>query len=138
MPPPSVHTSPDCWDLVKISSIFSLLSLLFLFVLFFVFFGFEGVFLAAPTACRSSQARDQSLCHSSDSAGSLTARLPGNSRIDFLFFFCLLRATPTTYGGSQARGPIGAIVASLHQSHSNARSELSLQPTPQLTATLDR
>ena len=33
------------------------------------------------------------------------------------------------------QGQIGAVAASLHQSHSNARSEPSPQPTPQLTAT---
>ena len=38
------------------------------------------------------------------------------------FLFCLFRATPATYGGSQARGLIGATDASLHHSHSNARS----------------
>ena len=41
------------------------------------------------------------------------------------------------YGGSQARGRIGAVAASLRQSHSNAESEPHLQPTPQLTATPD-
>ena len=55
-----------------------------------------------------------------------------------LFYFVLLsRAPPVAYGGAQARGPIGAIAASLHQSHSNARSEQHLRPTPQLTATRD-
>ena len=29
----------------------------------------------------------------------------------------------TAYGGSQARGPIGAVAAGLRQSHSNAGSE---------------
>ena len=53
----------------------------------------------------------------------------------FFFFFCLFRAAPAAYGGSQARGPIGAPAAGLH--HSHAGSELCLQPTPQLTATLD-
>ena len=60
------------------------------------------------------------------------------------FCFCLFafsRATPiyapVAYGGSQTRGRIGAVAASLHQSHSNAGSEPRLQPTPQLTATLD-
>jgi len=38
------------------------------------------------------------------------------------------------YGGSQARDRIGAVTAGLHHSHSNARSELHLGPTPQLTA----
>jgi len=57
-----------------------------------------------------------------------------------LFFLCLFafsRAAPVAYGGSQARGLIGAVAASLHQSHSNLGSELHLQPTPQLTATPD-
>jgi len=41
------------------------------------------------------------------------------------------------YGGSQARGRIGAVAASLCYSRSNVRSKLCLQPTPQLTAMLD-
>ena len=41
----------------------------------------------------------------------------------FVFVFVLLfRATPSAYGGSQPRGWIGAMAASLHNSHSNARS----------------
>ena len=40
------------------------------------------------------------------------------------FFFGFFRATPTAYGRSQARGRMGAAVAS----HSNVRSEP--QPTP--------
>ena len=51
------------------------------------------------------------------------------------FVFCPFRATPMVYGGSQARGLIGAVSAGLHHSHRNARSEPRLQPTPQLTAT---
>ena len=31
----------------------------------------------------------------------------------FFFFFCLFRAAPEAYGCSQARGPIGAVAASL-------------------------
>ena len=34
----------------------------------------------------------------------------------------LFRAAPTARGGSQDRGRIGATAASLHRSHSNARS----------------
>ena len=41
------------------------------------------------------------------------------------------------YGGSQARGQIGTVATGLCQSHSNARSELRVWRTPQLTATLD-
>ena len=60
----------------------------------------------------------------------------------YLFFlsFCLFAiswAAPWAYGGSQARGLIRAVAASLRQSHSNSRSELRLRPTPQLTATPD-
>ena len=44
----------------------------------------------------------------------------------FILFFCLFAfsvATSTACGGSQVRGPIGAIAASLRHSHSNLRSE---------------
>ena len=56
------------------------------------------------------------------------------------FFFCLFAiswATPIAYGGSQARGPIGAVANGLYHSHSNTGSESCLQPTPQLKATPD-
>ena len=51
----------------------------------------------------------------------------------FFFFF---RATTTACGGSQARGRIGAVAASLRHSlrHGHTRSSPHLQPTPQLTA----
>ena len=66
---------------------------------------------------------------------------PGGSESLFILilFFCLFffRAAPAAYGGSQARGLLGAVAAGLHQSHSNAGSEPSLRPTPQLTATPD-
>ena len=58
-----------------------------------------------------------------------------------LSFFCLFAiswAAPVAYGGSQARDLIGAVATSLRQSHSNAGTELCLQPTPQLMATPDR
>ena len=38
------------------------------------------------------------------------------------FFFFPFKAAPMAYGGSQARGPIGATAAGLHHSH---------RPTPQ-------
>ena len=56
-----------------------------------------------------------------------------------VFFFCLFAifwAAPAAYGGSQARGQMRAVAASLHHSH-NMGSELCLQPTPQLTTTPD-
>ena len=37
-----------------------------------------------------------------------------------VFVFCLFRFA--AYGGSQARGPIGAVAAGLHHSHSNMGS----------------
>ena len=40
----------------------------------------------------------------------------------FLLVCLFFRAVPTTYGGSQARGPIGAAAADFRYSHSNARS----------------
>ena len=46
--------------------------------------------------------------------------------IYFFFFFLLFRAAPVAYGGSQARGQIGAPAASLRHSHRNAGSELHL------------
>ena len=63
--------------------------------------------------------------------------------IFFIFcflFFCLFAvswAAPMAYGGSQARGRIGAAAISLHHSHSNAGSKPHLRPTPQLMAMLD-
>ena len=59
------------------------------------------------------------------------------NKIEKLFYFLIFRATPAAYGGSQGRGLIGVVAASLHQSHSHARSEPHLQPTPQLTAKPD-
>ena len=54
-----------------------------------------------------------------------------------LFIYLLFKASYAAYGGSQGRGLTEATAASLCQSHSNVRSELHLQPTPQLTATPD-
>ena len=58
----------------------------------------------------------------------------GNTTVHFVFLFFvflpLLGPLPTAYGGSQARGQIGAVASSLHQSHSSAGSEPRLQPTP--------
>ena len=56
----------------------------------------------------------------------------------YLFiYFCLFRAVPVAYGGSQARDRMRAVAAGLRHSHSNLRSDPRLQPTPQLTARLD-
>ena len=54
----------------------------------------------------------------------------------FIYFVFLpfLGPLPWHMGYSRARGLIGAVAASLCQSHSNAGSEPCLRPTPQLTA----
>ena len=59
-----------------------------------------------------------------------------NSSELFIIIWSFFRATHAAYGGSQARGRFRATAASLHHSHSNARSELYLQLTPQFVATL--
>ena len=41
------------------------------------------------------------------------------------------------YGGSQAGGLVEAATASLYHSHSNKGSKPRMQPTSQLTTTLD-
>ena len=43
--------------------------------------------------------------------------------LHFCLFFSFFRATSMACGGSQARGRIGAVVADLRHSHSNASSE---------------
>ena len=56
-------------------------------------------------------------------------------RWEFPFFFFVflpfLGQLPTAYGGSQARGLIGATASGLYQCHSNMGSKLHLRPTPQ-------
>ena len=52
----------------------------------------------------------------------------------FCFVFCLFRAAPMAYGGSQASGPIGTVAADLHHSYISVGSEPRLWPTPQLMA----
>ena len=68
----------------------------------------------------------------------ITARLLNTIQLFVLFcLFAISWAAPSAYGSSQARGPIRAVATSLRHSHSNVGSELHLQPTPRLTATLD-
>ena len=55
----------------------------------------------------------------------------------FFFFFALSWAAPAAHGGSQARGQVGAVAASLRQSYSNAGCEPHLRYTPQLPAMPD-
>ena len=49
--------------------------------------------------------------------------------------FAISWAAPAAYGGSQARGLIGAVATHLHHSHSNAGSKPCPRPRSQLTAT---
>ena len=48
----------------------------------------------------------------------------------FYFIFCLLRAAPAAYGGSQARDWIWGVAAGLHHSHSNTGYEMHPPPSP--------
>ena len=57
--------------------------------------------------------------------------------LKLFFFLSFSRAVPAAYGGSQARGLIGAGATGLRQSHSSTESEPCLRPTPQLRATPD-
>ena len=87
--------------------------------------------------------RHEVICHGGFDWISLmiTCWAPFHVHVAIHIFFCLfldfLKAAPTAYGGSQARGLIEAVAASLRQSHSNAGSKLCLRPTPQLMATPD-
>ena len=80
---------------------------------------------------------DRGMCPPSLCLSHGLASLPACMSRSYPPFLCLFRATPATYKGSQARGQIGVAAADLHHSHSNAGSELPLQPTPQLGVTLD-
>ena len=76
------------------------------------------------------QAEAPESCPSSPSRASPPAwDLPHFCTLGFFFFFFFsfcFRATPVAYGGSPARGQIGAVANSLHHSHSNTRSKLRL------------
>ena len=102
----------------------SLLSSSFLLLFFFFFF------FATPTACGSSQARDQ-ICTTAVATQILNPLShQGTAQwVCVCVFSGLFRVAPATYGGSQARGRIGATATGLYHSHSNAGSELCLWPT---------
>ena len=51
-----------------------------------------------------------------------TSQLLGPHCLSVLFIYLLFTAAPVAYGGSQARGPMGAAATGLHHSHSNAGS----------------
>ena len=55
----------------------------------------------------------------------------------FFFFFVFLGPHLRYMEVPRPGGPIRAVAAGLHQSHSNTRSKPRLQPTPKLTAMLD-
>ena len=60
-----------------------------------------------------------------------------NSTTFFFVFFCLFSGRSRGIWRFPGQGQIGAVATCLRQSHSNAGSNLCLQPTPQLTATPD-
>ena len=90
-------------------------------------------------------ARDQTCSTAVTQAGAMTK--PDSFFFFFLSFFVVVVvvvvvvaiswAAPAAYGGSQARSLIGAVAPGLYHSHSYARSEPHLPPTPQLMATPD-
>ena len=59
------------------------------------------------------------------------------SRTCLSLVFSLHKAASVAYGSSQAKGRTGTVAAGLHHSHSNARSQPPVQPTPHLMAELD-
>ena len=83
--------------------------------------------LLAPKLCHTGQ-----ICNSKIYMSFLRIDIFSNYMFEIRFFSFLFRAAPMTYGSSQARGRIGATGTGLCHSHSNARSEPHLQPTPQL------
>ena len=70
--------------------------------------------------------------HCRDTANPLA---PQQELLRLFIYLLLFRATPTAYGDSQARSQIRATAAGLRHYHSRTGSKI--QPTPQLTATLD-
>ena len=69
------------------------------------------------------------------SCGSPSLVLRFHSPLFFFYIFVLLFwAALKACVSSQARGPVGAVAASLHHSHNNMGSKLHLRPIPQLTA----
>ena len=73
-----------------------------------------------------SRLRRLSFLCSSNTENNFLPEKKGFFKCYFLFFsyFCLFKAAPAAYGGSQARRLIGATAAGLHQSNSNPRSKL--------------
>ena len=99
--------------------------------------GFEP-HLRRPDLYPTERGQGLNLHHHGHQSDSFLLSYGRNSTSSYLFFlFCLFRAAPTAYGGSQARGSIGAVAASLCQSHSNSVSEPCLRPAPQLIAMPD-
>jgi len=101
-------------------------------ILFFFFFGH------ASQGSNSWQRCNQSC--SSDNARSLTLWATEEFLYWILichFIFLFWGAALAAYGGSQARGWIGATAVGLHHGHSNTGSEPHLHPKPQLMAMPD-
>ena len=87
---------------------------------------------------------EQGLSSSPNQGARISSPLYVGFAYKILYLFCLfvcflvfLGLHPRHMEVPQARGRIGAVATSLCQSHSNARSEPHLQPTPQLMAMPD-
>ena len=94
-----------------------------------------AVALMKPPSWEPPYAKGAALKKKKNADFSLTESETVNMGLINPFFFFFLRAAPAAYGSSQ--GQSGAAAASLGLSHSSARSEPHLQPTQQLTVTLD-
>ena len=150
--------------MINIKNLFLMLCQLYLnFFLIFLFMATPAAYGSFPAkgrmgvAGRHSQSNAESLAHwakpgiepaSSQRQHPVLNPISHNRSSNYtsIFFLCVCvcmsifaisRAAPTEYGGSQARGRIGSIATSLHQSHSNVGSKPRLWPTPQLTAMPD-
>ena len=97
----------------------------------------NGTGASAHIKCHSPYVVFRLLFHNPSNNAANSVLLPNLFHFYLFCLFAFSRANPSAYGGSQARGPTGAVAASLCQNHSNAGSTPHLRPTPQLMATPD-
>ena len=99
-----------------------------------VCFALESHSLSTRTSLEGDQAWDvrwrEPLTSSSGSQGTEHEQ----AILDFNFFFFFVFLGPTAYGGSQARGLIGAVAASLSHSHSHSHSQIRAASVTYTTA----
>ena len=109
-------------------------TILFYFILFYGFFFAHAWGMWKFPGQGSNSCHRSNGSHNSDNTGSLThcatTELPSiyfNYINLFCFVFVSFRAGFMAYGGSQVRGPIRAVAAGLHHSHSNVGSKPCLR-----------